>query len=584
MQLASILAAAAFVTVAASTSPPPLSQIDLSGLPLSPSAPSSLSGKKKSVSYTSPSSSIKQRKLAQRKLAVASASSAASVDVDYDADYDASALLSFQFPLTRFLEAHSPSSTSPSLPPPPASSADLADLAAACRTRLAALSKAASEGNAELALRVAFLLTAADRETLSAAGCELESVYDGLVDLAFMVSMNTDMTSSSRQTVVTGEGESYTLNTYGARSWERSNTGVPMHGFTVGETFVATDSALRCFSVREKASRGFDSRGTFCHNGWAVEEYASPEEASAAALAEFLDASMSVPPSAPLSPLARSLLDPVPVSSSGSPTSYATGSKRMAVAAVCYEGLDCSSHDSAFDESDHWIANGGFLGHLEAVMGQVNDFYGEQSRGQLEIEYVISEKVSPDVSSFAASFLPLFHSSTIFLLSWGVIDCPSSLCLFTTPTNKLAQILCSRFFPFLFCFPLRFSLLPPLFSPSPSSSPSPLLSQLQLYVIPTEFGITSENCMAATWDYGALHAALAPLIIADNADISDFEHHADQFVGIIFPNCMEGSSGSWAGQAWVGMEGWWVRWGGDYWWNDDGNIVAHEIGHNVSLC
>ena len=118
----------------------------------------------------------------------------------------------------------------------------------------------------------------------------------------------------------------------------------------------------------------------------------------------------------------------------------------------------------------------------------------------------------------------------------------------------------------------------------------------KLFVLPAEYGIDRTNCLQYN-HYSAMFLgqeevlddagnvlqegipSLRDALKADNAE-DQFVEDAD-FVGVIWPNCFEGSGGGWAGQAFVGIEGWWVRWGGGFWSDGDTDVTAHEIGHNL---
>ena len=76
---------------------------------------------------------------------------------------------------------------------------------------------------------------------------------------------------------------------YGERSFPTSHDDIPIHGFILGDKFVAHDSAVRCLSKREKEQLSADANSWLCHTGFSLKKYDSKELAEEAALAELIE-------------------------------------------------------------------------------------------------------------------------------------------------------------------------------------------------------------------------------------------------------------------------------------------------------
>ena len=416
----------------------------------------------------------------------------------------------------------------------------------ACQDRLDALKSLVAEQFYEEALSMAFQVTAADRSALSGKSCALEELYDGAGDVQARIhSMSKRVgKKSSRQSFVNlpGRDASLVLKTYGDRTYQRSHGRVPLHGFILDGDFVATSSPLRCLSSRERKQAGVDDDGGAralyaCHTGFSVKNFASRAEIAAASTFEFMDG-MSDGETREYEVDAKGGGDDhmrnleateIPLSMHTLGESYALGNKKVIIAVGCPVDENDPTHcqqglDNIFEMGDHW-----------KTMRDDPSLNPEgKSAFELHLEHAIA-----NVTSFYET------------QSWGQ-------------------------------YTIDFHVLPEVIELNWDTHQ-----------------ITKQRCLCLDGSrecYGAeetdlLGAGLPKVkeFVEENIDVligpENEAFKAPDNYGMIVPRCFASGEGGWAGIAWLGIPGFIVRWGGAFsnGAGDDGNVFAHEVGHNIGM-
>eukprot|EP00520_Triparma_pacifica_P017018 CAMPEP_0118657046 /NCGR_PEP_ID=MMETSP0785-20121206/13803_1 /TAXON_ID=91992 /ORGANISM="Bolidomonas pacifica, Strain CCMP 1866" /LENGTH=1563 /DNA_ID=CAMNT_0006549925 /DNA_START=1 /DNA_END=4689 /DNA_ORIENTATION=- len=275
----------------------------------------------------------------------------------------------------------------------------------ACSDRIGAVRGLVEAGLYIDALTVSAALTSQDRAKLK--GCEMEEFYDGLGSLNVRISMIPPSSSEIKSflSIPTHSG-ALTMLSYGDRTFPMSHDDIPVHGFVLDGKFVASDSAVRCLSSREKEQQSTSSDALLCHTGFSLKTYASKEEAEQAANVELIESmSKGSVEEYEIGPDGERKLnyDDGKIEFGVGGESYALGHKRHIVFIACLEDETdpafCNGgFDDIFEEGAKWTTMrdnpmtnpdglSAFELNLIETMQNVTDFYSTQTYGQMTIEH-----------------------------------------------------------------------------------------------------------------------------------------------------------------------------------------------------